>query len=328
MVTIYEELSQIKKSLLEGLITEEEASTLKARVLGGPPTTQDASKDALAEHFKEAEMRNLQPWRRDLQRFKNVEEEWSKMSLEEKQKIFWQKTKTGRISSTEAMLSIYVLYGSEKDLHFLRSLLVSSSGANRMFMHNFYVAQSRESSFLQMYGDRVVNLTSPLFPPLEQYNVYNDMLLNEEVEGGGPDRRPLFKEAEDGDPMGGAVSFPVLSGQDGSQYVDMTAVDNAVYALQKQQTAINTTIQSLQQQQTAARNSKIPWWKKKQGYYQQGNQQQFTNAQPQHQHNNNNHNNNSQNYPAPPYNAQGYPNRGNPGGGEAPGTPATTTKKL
>ena len=78
--------------------------------------------------------------------------------------MFLDKAKARNLTPTEAMLSIYLLYGGETELEFLCSLVVSSSGSLRLMMHNMYVASSCDSGFLHSFGDQVIKLGEPLFP--------------------------------------------------------------------------------------------------------------------------------------------------------------------
>ena len=92
-----------------------------------------------------------------------------------------------------------------------------------MFMHNVCVATTRERSFMQLHGEEVVLMSVPLFQAGREFNVLNNQVLSAEVTGGGPQERRsgIFRETEEGDPMGGGISLPVQGpGQDGNYFVD------------------------------------------------------------------------------------------------------------
>ena len=305
-------LSNCKRWYEEDLITEAEYKEKRRFILFGPPvaapSTTEGNEGILAKHFQESELRNLQPWRVDVQRFKTVKADWAKMSKEQKQGMFLRKAENHRLGATEAMLGMYLLYGTEEDLDFLRSLLVCSSGDQRMFMHNMYVATNREEVFMLANGHRISSLSTPLFPAFEQFNLLNDMVLQEEaVGGGGSGERKLFREAEEGDPLGGAMSCPVILNPDGSAYADITDIGEAVLFLQRQIATTTSALQSLQAHQTQAKAKGAFWRKKNAPAYSSYHHQSYGPAPT------------NSNY-APNYNNQGYPapRSGNPGGGRPP----------
>lgn len=320
------ELQDLKECLEDGYITKEEYEIKRATLLAGPTQTTGPSgeKDVLAKHFIETELRNLQPWRIDVQKFQTIRDGWAKITLEEKRGMFLRKAENQRLGATEAMLGMYLLYGGEDDLDFLRSLLVSSSGEQRMFMHNMYVATNREEVFMLTHGHSIARLTSPLFPSFASFNLLNDMILAEDVSGGGVERKPLFKESEEGDPLGGGITFPVLVNPDGSSFVDVTDMGEAVLLLQRQISSMTSMVQSLEAGKAQVSKSKSTYWKNRnqRAPAQQQQQHQYHNPQQQQQY----HNPQQQaaNY-NPTYNQNGY--RGNVTGGDPPTTPATTTKR-
>lgn len=312
----YLALAAAKRYFDKGLTTEKEYEEKRRHILFGPPATTtsgEGNEGALAKHFQESELRNLQPWRVDVQRFQTVKADWAKMSKEQKQALFFRKAENHRLGATEAMLGMYLLYGSEDDLDFLRSLLVSSSGDQRMFMHNMYVATNREEVFMLANGHRISQLTTPLFPAFEQFNLLNDMVLAEEaVGGGGNNEKKLFKDAEEGDPLGGSLSCPVILNPDGSAYADITDIGEAVLFLQRQIATTTSALQSLQAHQTQAKSKGAFWRKKNSPPYSSYHQQTYGPAP-------------TNSTYAPNYNNQGYPaprqGQGNPGGGRPPPHP-------
>lgn len=282
-VSVYDQLEDIRKSLAANLITEAEAATMKQRIIDGPPVhkhiqqvVHDGSNTGdLARYFRDAELRTHQVWRRDYEKFCTVRDDWAAMSIEEKQEIFLNKAKAGLINNTETMLSIYLLYGNDDDLNFLRSLLVNSTGSLRLLMHNLYVSSQREPSFLKSYGDRIVALSEPLFPPTKEFSALNTVLLMDDPAGGGPPK----KQSEHVDPLGGGTHLPVQSTPDGHHYVDMSVVEQVVGDIQRQ---------------IASKAAPQKRW-------------------PKRNYNNNNYNGRAQgqaNY-NPTYNAQGYPQQQN-----------------
>lgn len=318
---LVEQFAEIKRCLDANMITQEEAGIMRMRIITGGTNCEtkvgSTEPETLTKYFKDAELRSHQPWRRDMEKFETLSLDWAQMSIDDKRDVFLNKAKTNLLTPCETMLSVYLLYGNETDLDFLRSLLVCSSGSLRLLMHNLYVAKNREPSFLNSYGERIVDLSVPLFPAAREFSAINTMVLEESVQGGGPGRK-IFKEGEEGDPLGGGpIHFFLQTNEEGNHYVDMTNVDAAVGALQRE-------IASIKAQ---GNRTKAPWWKNKKQY---NNNQHYQ------------HNYASYHQPAPPYHNQQHSNqqngnqpnnsyqaRGNPSGaGEAPvSAPATVTKK-
>jgi hypothetical protein len=192
-LSMEEQLEEAKRCFEKKYCTEAEYDKKRELIMFGQPVSSTGgSEGVLAKQFEAQELRNLQPWRVDLQRFQTIKADWAKMTKEQKQALFLRKAENQRLGATEAMLGMYLLYGSEADLDFFRSLLVSSSGEQRMFMHNMYVASNREEVFMLANGHKIAHLTSPLFPAFEQYHLLNDMLLAEDpVSGGGSGEEDL-----------------------------------------------------------------------------------------------------------------------------------------
>jgi len=290
--SLFDQLTDIKRSLEAGLIDEDEAKARKKLILEGTSTasstsdSSDPDREGLTKYFRDAELRTHQVWRRDYEKYVMIKEDWVSMPLEEKQAIFIDKAKAHLLSSTEVMLGIYLLWGGDKELEFLRSLLVSSSGAHRMLMHNFYVAEHREPSFLKTHGDKIPRLPDPLFPHTKEFSALNTMLLEEPVIGGGVERRSLFRSAEENDPLGGAPNFYVQTGPDGQSFVDMADVEQTCATMQRQIAALRTAQQSKGQGK--------PWYKKN-----KSNNNNYNNN-----YNNYNNNNNYQNSQYPNYQPQ------------------------
>jgi hypothetical protein len=172
--------------------------------------------------------------------------------------------------------------------------------------------------FMLANGHKIAHLAAPLFPAFEQYHLLNDMVLAEEAVGGGGIEKKIFKDPEEGDPLGGGLSCPVILNPDGSAYADITDIGEAVLFLQRQVATTTQALQSLQAHQTQAKAKGAFWRKKNAPAYSPYNRQSYGPA-PTH----------AQGY-SPTYNAQGYPAQrvGNPGGGETPTTPPTTVKKI
>jgi hypothetical protein len=316
---LFTALTEAKLCFEKGLCSQAEYDKKREAILFGPPVSPSGGDEGvLAKHFEAKELRNLQPWRIDVQRFQTIKADWAKMTKQQKQALFLRKAENQRLGATEAMLGMYLLYGTEEDLDFLRSLLVSSSGDQRMFMHNMYVATNREEVFMLANGHKIAHLAAPLFPAFEQYHLLNDMVLAEEAVGGGGSEKKIFKDPEEGDPLGGGLSCPVILNPDGSAYADITDIGEAVLFLQRQVATTTQALQSLQAHQTQAKAKGAFWRKKNAPAYSPYNRQSYGPA-PTH----------AQGY-SPTYNAQGYPAQrvGNPGGGETPTTPPTTVKKI
>ena len=335
--SLLSQLRDLKTALAEGLLTPEEADSMKQSILRGtaPATPADDDKSSLAKYFRDAELRTHQVWRRDFEKFNTIKATWLATSLETKRAMFVDKAKARNLTPTEAMLSIYLLYGGETELEFLRSLVVSSSGSLRLMMHNMYVASACDPSFLHSFGDQVIKLGEPLFPHTADFTALNALLLDEAESGGGPAGRRFFKAADEEDPLGGGPThFYLQTDQEGQHYTDMTNVEQSVGALQRQ---MGNVVASLDK--VMGRSTGKTWYPRKNKQNQQQQQQQ--------QHQGSQYSNQTSN---PPhylqYNAQGYPiqnqfqqqfsqpsvtGRGNQAGAEdplqVPTAPTTVVKK-
>jgi hypothetical protein len=235
--SILSQLRELKTAVAEGLLTDEEAGAMKQTLLRGsaPAAPVDDDKSSLAKYFRDAELRTHQVWRRDFEKFNTIKSTWLATSLETKRAMFVDKAKARNLTPTEAMLSIYLLYGGEAELEFLRSLVVSSSGSLRLMMHNMYVASSCDPSFLHSFGDQVIKLSEPLFPHTADFTALNALLLDEAESGGGSSGRRFFKAADEEDPLGGGPThFYLQTDQEGQHFTDMTQVEQSVGALQRQ----------------------------------------------------------------------------------------------
>ena len=297
---------EIQDFLASGLITDEEAKEARARILGTHNNPTATSTDAaLTAYFKSAELRTQQPWRKQYEHYQALIKDWEATPLETLREVFTDKAKNGLLQPSEAMLGIYLLYGGERELDFLRRLLVNASGSLRTMMHNFFVAEHRDPSFLTMFGGKVAELQEPLFPHTKEFTALNSILLQQhETTLGGGEKRSLFQREEEADPLGGGPNamFAVLTSPEGHQYVDLSVIESVCDGLQGQV----TTLRNLKQKGSTWGGPKQPWWKKKAGGQGQGHQP-YAQQGPQAYANQ-----------APPQYHQG---RGNPAGAGDPSNP-------
>lgn len=325
-MSLKEKLQDLKDCVDAGLMSQEEADSYRRGLIEPRGEVTDGDGDGLKDYFRSAELRKQQPWRKDYDHYCTIKEDWAQMSLETLQEIFVDNAKAHLLQPTEAMLSIYLLYGGEKEIDFLRRLLVNSKGSMRMMMHNLYVAEHREESFLKMWGDKIVALGEPLFPHTKEFTALNNMILQEGgAVGGGGGERSLFKQGEEGDPLGGGphAQFFVQHNQEGQAYVDLSNVEQAVDNIQRQILAVKNRA-----------GGSRPWWTGKgkgkgngsnnyyQNQFQPPHQQQYQQQQqyyPNPQYNNNNNNNNGRGNPA----GAGEPQQASP----ASSQPPTTTRR-
>jgi len=286
--TLTTQLQEIKDAVQQGHLTEEEGLRMRARVIDGPSPSKDHDKEDLAKYFREAELRTHQLWRREFEKFTTIKETWLATSLETKRAMFVDKAKAKNLNPTEAMLAIYLLYGGETELEFLRSLLVSSSGSLRLMMHNMYVASSCDASFLHSFGDRVIKLSEPLFPHTADFTAMNTVMIDDVDVGGGPEKRSFFKVPDDNDPLGGGPThFYLQTDPEGQHYTDMTVVEQTVGNLQRQLGSVQAALDKAMAKigKPASSGNGKPWYSK----------------------NNKGKNNNHNNYTS--YNNNGYPNQ-------------------
>ena len=82
--------------------------------------SQEAS--ALTAYFKSAELRTQQPWRKQYEHYQALIKDWEATPLETLREVFTDKAKNGLPQPSEVMLGIYLLYGGERELDFLRRL--------------------------------------------------------------------------------------------------------------------------------------------------------------------------------------------------------------
>jgi hypothetical protein len=300
------QLRDIASAVKEGLVTTEEGERMRQRIINGPPSShQDHDKEDLAKYFREAELRTHQVWRREFEKFTTIKETWMKTSLETKRAMFVDKAKARNLNPTEAMLSIYLLYGGEAELEFLRSLLVSSSGSLRLMMHNMYVASACDASFLHSFGDKIMKLSEPLFPHVSDFTAMNTMLIEEVDNGGAPERSRFFKNPDDNDPLGGGPThFYLQTDSDGQYYTDMTTVEQTVAGLQRQLGSVQSALAKVKPTTSQSQGSGKQWYGKNKG-------KNYNNSSFPYNNNstspNTNYNSNTNNFP---YNAQGYQNQG------------------
>lgn len=314
-----EKLEEIKAWLEDGLITEAEAVDAKRAVLGLPPICPESApvhsgdsgqSEGLKEYFRNAELRAQQPWRVNYERFLNMKADWEEMGIETLREIFMANAKNRYLQPTEAMLSVYLLYGSEEDLDFLRRMMVNSRGHLRMEMHNFYVAHKREDIFLTMHGGKIVDLTEPLLPPTNEFAALNNYLLQDHGTSGGGEGRAMYKPAEEVDPLGGAAQFYVQTDQNGQQFVDLGGVEQAVDNLQRQILSVK-----------GRNGGSKPWW----GKYKKNNTQNTPYQQNQYHQNQNQYQHQQQNYNNSANNTNVNNNRGgNPTGAGDPRQPPSS----
>ena len=82
--SLLSQLRDLKTALAEGLLTPEEADSMKQSILRGtaPATPADDDKSSLAKYFRDAELRTHQVWRRDFEKFNTIKATWLATSLE------------------------------------------------------------------------------------------------------------------------------------------------------------------------------------------------------------------------------------------------------
>jgi hypothetical protein len=205
-------------------------------VAKAPPTTESKT---LAHFFRDQEEQKTYPWK-VFENRATIQVEHCKAAFREKdsieklQRTFLASVKAQILTPFEAVVCQYLLFGDRPFGAFmLATLLLTTPPAQRLQLHNWHVAALMPTNRREAYGAQIAALTAPLLPDLPETFALNTRLLNDVVLQGGAPQRKTGVYADSADALwGGDPIFPVLSGANGTEYVDLSRVENAVIDLQ------------------------------------------------------------------------------------------------
>lgn len=219
-----------------------------------PPTSPDATA-VLAQHFKDRERRELEPWWKDVEHARTrLAYHKDQHSLDDRRKRFIALAKDGQLTMTEALMGTYLIFGDTTAQSVLANLCCFELPEDRIRLHNVFVADATRGGFMEQYGKTILALDFPLFPPVEDLEALNLRLLREFAQtasGGAPSRPPsLFRAAVSGvnERIDGGGSLPVLQDVNGTYCVDTTQIEQAFQQVFEQTTWLNNQVVQLQQE--------------------------------------------------------------------------------
>jgi hypothetical protein len=191
----------------------------------------------------------------------------SDIGLPRRKREFEDAAKAHMLSPEDAMAGMYALYGTEKSLALFSTLLLRPS-AERIRIHNAYVATLHGAEFVSLHGEAILALQWPLFPATDAFSTLNRLLLNDAATAsGGSARRPaVYAQANEArpavpvnpaggspnaavNPTGGAPWVRVIRGDDGEQYVDLADAFNAHMSLDARIAKVEGRPQNARRQQ-------------------------------------------------------------------------------
>jgi hypothetical protein len=154
------------------------------------------------------------------------------------------------LTQEDVLVLTYLICGSDEDRHFLAGTMLRRFGQQRIQAHNFWVAASREESFLAVQGSLLTALPWPLFPPDKAFTAVNAKLLAEasaqqQPTGAGMDANwcpSVFKN--DGGPSGGDYYAPVHTNAEGQTFIDLSPLEMAHKQVMTQLRGIGRAVNS------------------------------------------------------------------------------------
>lgn len=251
------DLVNVKKMYDAGLLSEAEHKKLKDDILNVTARIPEEKDEALADYLSGESKKRHQKWRVPYEEFTLFEKGWMAEARAKKQETFRNLAREGLISPMEVMIGTYVLFGKDKDITFLQSLLVNVSDSKRIQYHNWYVAREWGEAFLQQHGLAITELTTPLFPNDDAFGPQNVRIFrqHESVEGGGekstervvafgttisPTAQPTATpQSTTKTIFAGGYPIQVVDG-----YVDVGVVEDAISWLQTRVTDLETAMRS------------------------------------------------------------------------------------
>ena len=218
----FSKMSSPQEQAIERL-TKLEALVTKMAELQVKKAPEDG---ALLQFLKEQDRRHVDKWLSVASRLEGQREEFRVETTEMRQALFLDLAKAKMLTQDQVMVMTYTLYGTSEDQGFFMSMQLRMSGQELIRAHNFFVASGREKGFLSSYGDLLVSMPWPLFPPGKEFSALNQQLLVEasSLLGGGGRTCSLFKDSL----LGGGYSVPVQDCQGPQPFVVLDEVENTV----------------------------------------------------------------------------------------------------
>lgn len=177
-----------------------------------------AKEGDLGAYFLRQEERTRDPWRVYLERELALSRSAALATDKELERSFVDAARAQLISPSDAFSANYVLFGNADAQKFFLTISLLPY-ADRLRMHNFFIASSCGTDFLTTFGEQLISLPFPLFPPLPSLRALNIKLLTEGRTNGGGSREgypSVFRQETEG----GTV-LPVLMDEAGRAFVDL-----------------------------------------------------------------------------------------------------------
>lgn len=234
-----------------------------------------AAPNPLLRHFARAEDFEAFPWRRAqdvaLSLAQKIRDDFSKALKDGDDAFkpivasFVAQAKTGLLTPLEIVIGTHLLFSPTPELgrYALCTLLFVTPPESRLAVHNWgFVAADLAPPVLQARGAQIERLASPLFPGHPAFEACNMRLYGASGVQGGSSRSVLSELFADRDSIplktrtkvAGAGILPVLQAPDGTYGVDMSPVEIAFTALQRENANLKKQISGLDRRNAPANN--------------------------------------------------------------------------
>lgn len=244
-----------KTSLADRMALEVLLARQKATATAAVPQPSSDATAVLAQHFKDRERRELEPWWKEVEHARSrLKYHTDQHSSDDRRKRFIALAKDAQLTMTEALMGTYLIFGSATSQSVLANLCCFELPEDRIRLHNVYVADNTRGGFMDQYGKTILALDFPLFPPVEELEALNLRLLREfahTASGGAPSRPPsLFRSAVTGvnERIDGGGSLPVVQDANGTYCIDTTQIEQAFQQVFEHTTWLNNQVMQLQQE--------------------------------------------------------------------------------
>lgn len=205
-------------------------------LLPGPAKEGD-----LGAYFLRQEERTRDPWRVHLERALALANTAAQATDKELERSFVDAARAQLITPADAFSANYALFGSQDAQKFFLTISLLPY-TERMRMHNFFIANSCGNDFLTTFGEQLISLQFPLFPPLPSLRALNIKLLTEGRTNGGSTREPypsVFRQETEG-----GMVLPVQTDEAGRSFVDVAAIEQAFSQLNDAVRELRTRVAS------------------------------------------------------------------------------------
>jgi hypothetical protein len=151
--------------------------------------------------------------------------------MDEAKQQYISACKARQVSADDAMIRAYLHSGNALDLKFLCGLMDRvPDKQDRIMLHNMYVAMGMGQDFLEIYGNRVLDLRWPMFPPhVELYELNVKLVTECPTEGGSVNRVPsvFCQPTARREPEGGELAT-IVEYEQGKYATDVTPIADSV----------------------------------------------------------------------------------------------------